>query len=374
VWAASPTDGIGPVVAEQSLRLIVNPTLGGRRVRVRLSNRYASQPVRFASAFIARSAAAGSLVPRSARRLRFARKRSVTIPAGGEVVSDDVALRFEAFQDVAVSVHVSGATGGSTQHFLALETSYATVPGAGDHASDTAGGAFTQKVGSWPYLARVEVRARNDVGAVVAVGDSITEGVGSEPGENRRYPDFLARRLATAGLPSAVQNAGISGNQVLTDGVPAFFGPALLTRLDADVIALEGARVAIVMEGTNDLGSASPASADAVIAGLQAIVARLHAAGLRVILGTQTPAKTTALRHGSPEAVAARNQINEWVRTGGGADGVVDFHLALRDPNDPDRLRAEYDSGDHLHPSSAGYQAMANAIDLGLLGAGGCPP
>jgi lysophospholipase L1-like esterase len=374
VWAASPSDGRGPTFVDQSLRLVLNPTFGGRRVRVRLSNRYGAQPVRFASAFIARREADAALVLRSARRLRFGRSRSVTVPPGGDVVSDDVAFRFAAFQDLAVTVHVGGESGASTHHLLALETSYATAPGAGDHAKDASGAAFTRQVNTRPYLVGVEVRARKAIGGVVAVGDSITDGFGSTYGANRRYPDFLARRLAAAGLPSAVQNAGISGNKVLTAGVPAFAGPALLTRLDADVIALAGVRVVILMEGTNDLGSDPPASADALIAGMQEVVARLRAAGLVVLLGTQTPAKGAVTQHGSPEAVAARNAVNEWIRTGGGADGVVDFHLALRDPNDPDRLRAEFDGGDALHPSTAGYEAMANAVDLGRLAGSACPP
>jgi lysophospholipase L1-like esterase len=370
VWAASPSDG-GAAFVDQSLRLVVNPTLGGRRVRVHLSNRYGADPVELASAFIARRASDAALVPRSARRLRFGRRRSVAIPPGGEVVSDDVGLRFAAFEDLAISIHVRGTSDPSSQHFLALETSYATAPGAGDHAKDAAGTAFTRTVGSWPYLTAIEVRARRDVGAVVAVGDSITDGFGAA-GRNHRYPDFLARRLAAAGLPSAVANAGISGNKVLTYGPPVF-GPSLGTRLDADVIALGGARVVILMEGTNDLGDEPPATADAVIAGLQAIVARLHAAGLRVILGTQAPAKGSG-SHGTPEAVAARNRINDWIRTSGVADAVVDFHLALRDPDHPDGLRPDYDAGDHLHPSTAGYEAMANAVDLSFLADRACRP
>ena len=375
VWVSSPSDALGPPFVDQSLRLVVNPTLGGHRVRVRLSNRFGSQPVHFASAFIARRASGAALVPRSSRRLRFSRRRSVAIPAGGEVVSDDVAFRFAAFQDLAVSVHVRGTSGVPSEHFLAFQTSYASGSGSGDHAKDTSAAAFTRKLGNWPYLAAVEVKAAKTMGGVVAVGDSITDGVGAPPDSNRRYPDFLARRLATAGRPlaAAVQNAGISGNQVLTDG-PPIYGRSLLTRLDADVIALAGARVVILMEGTNDLGASPPATADAVIAGLQTIVARLHTAGLRVLLGTQTPAKGALTPHGAPAAIAARNQINDWIRTGGDADGVVDFHLALRDPNDPDRFRPEYDSGDHLHPSSAGYEAMADAVDLSLLGSSTCAP
>ena len=373
MWATSPSDAQGPGFVEQSLRLVLHPTLGGRRVRVRLSNRFGSGPVRFASAFIARRASGATLVPRSVRRLRFAGRRGVTIPAGGEALSDAVAFHFAAFQYLAVSLHVQGASGASSEHFLALETSYATAPGGGDHARDAAADAFTQELASWPYLAAVEVKAPKTIGTVVAVGDSITDGWGSPMGAEERYPDFLARRLAVAGgsRAMAVVNAGISGNRVLTDSMPSILGPSLLTRLDADVV-LAGGRVAILLEGTNDLGLVPSASADAVIAGLQTIVARLHAAGLRIILGTLTPARGAPLLHGSPAAIAARNRINEWIRTGAAADGVVDFHAALRDPTDPDRLRPEYDSGDHLHPNVAGYEAMANAVDPGALATPAC--
>jgi lysophospholipase L1-like esterase len=372
VWAASPSDAAKDGFTEQSLRLIVTPTFGGRRVRVRLSNRFGRRPVTFAASWIARRESGATLVPRSSRRLRFGGRRTITIQAGEEVVSDSVPLRFEAFHDLAVGLYVRGASGPATEHMLAFQTSYASPPGSGDHTGEYAGDAFTVDSGARAYLMGVEVLAPDNVGAVVTLGDSITDGTGSPENLNERYTDFLARRLIAAGHghPSmSVLNAGLGGTGVLGDSI---YGPSAPHRLRADVIDQPGARVVIVMDGTNDT-VAGPGSAGAIIAALRTIVDQLHDAHLAVLLGTITPSKDTAYGlHGSPDAIAVRNQVNDWIRTGGGADGVVDFHAALRDPNDPDRLRPEYDSGDHLHPSVAGYQAMALAVDLGLLRGPAC--
>ena len=369
-WAASPSDAGNGGFVDQSLRLIVTPTFGGRRVRVRLSNRFGRQPVTFAASWIARRESGATLVSHSARRLRFAGRRAVTIPAGEEVVSDSVLLRFRPFQDLAVSVYVQGASGPATEHELALQTSYASPRGSGDHSGEQRGSAFTVESTKRAYITDVEVRAPSGVGAAVALGDSITDGTGPYD-VNDRYTDFLAKRLSGArGRPRlSVLNAGLGGTGLLNDAL--FFGPSALHRLNADVIDQAGASVVIVLDGTNDTGG-GPSSADEVIAALRTIVDRLHEAGLSVLLGTQTPAEGTISAHGTPAAIAARNRINDWIRTGGGADGVVDFHAAVRDPSDFDRLRPEYDSGDHLHPNAAGYDAMALAVDLGLLRAPAC--
>jgi lysophospholipase L1-like esterase len=375
VWATSPSNSASGAFVNQSLRLIVNPTFGGRRFRIRLSNRFGGTPVTFGAVTVGRRQSGASVVPHSTRKARFLRQRSVTIPAGGEVVSDRVGLKFAAFEDLAVSLYVSGASGPPTVHSIANQTSYRSPSGSGDHTADEAGTAFTQTIGSWPYLTDIEVKLAGSIGAVVTIGDSITEGFpGDDP--NARYSDFLAHRIALAGptppVGPAVQNAGISGNQLLRTG-PRIFGPPLLDRLALDALDQAGATVVIVMEGTNDLGFDPPATAAEIIAGLQTVVDQIHAAGLRVLLGTQTPSKDVP-GHGEPAAIAARNEINDWIRTSGVADGVVDFHAALRDPGDPDQLRPEFDSGDHLHPSSAGYEAMAAAVDLNLITGSACPP
>jgi len=219
------------------------------------------------------------------------------------------------------------------------------------------------------------VRAPRRVGAVVALGDSITDGFPAPFDGNGRYPDLLARRLVAAGGPPlAFQNEGISGNEVLRSGALPMFGPSLLARLNADTLDQAGVSIVILMEGTNDIGVPPAPSAAQVIAGLQEVIMRLRDAGLRVIIGTLPPCKDFALAlHGTPEAIAKRNQINDWIRTGADADGVVDFHAVLRDPADPDRLLPVYDSGDHLHPSPAGYAAMAEAVDLSFFDDPPCP-
>ncbi len=314
-----------------------------------------------------------ALVPGTRRSLRFHRKRSVTVPAGGEVVSDPRRFRYDAFQHLAVTLHLAGTSRGATEHATAIQTSYVAAAGSGDHTSDDTADAFTGKTGSWPYLTDLEVQAPRRTGAVIALGDSITDGFPGPVNGDGRYPDVLARRLAAAGTALAVQNEGISGNQILRDGPLPSFGPRLLDRLDRDVLDQAGARVVLLLEGTNDLGVPPQATAAQVIAGLQTVIDRLHAAGLRVILGTQTPCNAFSLAlHGNATAIAARNEINDWIRTSGAADGVVDFDAAVRDPNDPDGLLPEFDSGDHLHLSGAGYAAMADTVDLSLLQTDSC--
>jgi lysophospholipase L1-like esterase len=365
VWATSPSDGRGESFADQTLRLVVNPTRGGAHLRVRLSNRYGAAPVTFGGASIGLRASGADLRPGTIRALRFRHGRSVTIAPGREAVSDQVGFAFDAFQDVVVSLHVKGASGPSTEHLTAFQRSYVSAPGSGDQTRVAVATPFTRTLTTWPFLTDVEVRASRRIGAVVAVGDSITDGVGSPIDQNRRYPDVLARRLAVAGLPLAVQNEGIGGNQVLRDGTAHMFAPSLLDRLDRDVLDQTGASVVILMEGTNDFFGPSPASAAEVIDGLRTAAARMRGVGLRVILGTLPPCEIFG--------IAARNAINDWILTSGAADGVVDFHAALADPDDQDRLRPEFDSGDHLHPNAAGYAAMAGVVDLNLLANDRCP-
>ena len=310
-WPASPSDAQGPGFAHQSLRLVVRPTLGGRRVRVRLSNRFGRTPVTFAAATVARRAKGARVVAGSVRRLRFGGRETVTIAAGGEVRSDPVALRVRRFGDLAVSVHVRGATGPASRHLVALQTSYATSPGAGDRTGATDGAAYTQRLDSWPWLSGLEVSAPRRAGALVALGDSITEGFRSTADANARYPDALARRLAGSRRPVGVLNAGISFNTILRDFANPLGARSALARLGADVIAQPGVTGAIVLLGANDLGLALAARPAAVVAGLRRVVERLRVAGLRVLAGTLTPAAgATSGLHGTSAAIAARSRVN----------------------------------------------------------------
>lgn len=371
VWSSSQAVAEGASYSEQTLRLVVHPSFRGRRVRVRLSNRFGAGPVTFGSASIARRLEGASLEPGTVRRLSFGGRDGVTVAAGEQVASDPVRLRFGRFEDLAVSVHVSGVSPDASRHPLANQTSYVSAAGSGDLTARRSGAPFGEKLAGWPFLTDVEARVRRRVGALAAVGDSITDGLDSTADLNRRWPDFLARRLR--GRRLAVQNAGISGNRVLRDSPPVFpggpriFGPSLLHRLRRDVIERHGVGTAIVLAGTNDLDDNLPeaplASAGDVIGGLKEVVRRLRRSGIRPILATQTPAGDFPFgTHGSPESVAARNRINRWIRSRGLP--FADFDRAIRDPESPGELLPAFDSGDHLHPNDAGMRALARAVEL----------
>ncbi|MEA2356496.1 MAG: hypothetical protein QOD61_2625 [Solirubrobacteraceae bacterium] len=377
-WTADPSDAVNHGVVTQTQRTILTPELGGDALRVHLSNRLGLAPVTFqaASVGLRQGGAGAGLVPGSRRPVTFSGAASVTIPTGAEVTSDPVALGVKAGDDVAVSLYDAGASGPATEHLVGQQTSYFTPPGSGDHTGEDTGAAFTLPSTARYFVTSVEVRSPAPVGTVVAFGDSITDGFGGPPDQNDRYPDVLARRLAAEapGRHLGVVDAGIGGNRVLSDARPQMGGASGLDRLDTDVIGQPGATDVIVLEGVNDLGAR--ASADQVTGGLEQLVTRLHAAGLRVQLGTLTPFG----RPGPPSptvaaAEASRTAVNRWIRGGGArADATIDFDAAVRDPADRTRLDPRYDSGDHLHPNGAGRQAMARAVDLAGLAPATCHP
>jgi lysophospholipase L1-like esterase len=385
VWSASPGDAheqFSRSLAGQTARTVLTPLGSGKKLRVHLTNVFSVQPVTVDAASVARSAGGGSVKAKSLKSLRFDGDRSVTIPAGGAVASDPVGLNVKALKRLAVSTYVDPSSDGLvTEHYMGRQTSYLA---SGDRVRASGSGAYGQTTLSRFIVAGVDVRAPRSVGAVAALGDSITDGYQGDAGsgmqsqigidEDVRYPDFLARRLTRKHREQrlTVLNAGISGNRVLRDGLLPRMGPSGLSRLDRDVIGLAGVRTVIVLEGGNDIGQ-TPAGAEEVIGGLQQVVERLKAARLRVLLGTLTPAGGTAVpTYGSGAANAIRKEVNDWIRSQNVSDGVVDFDAALRDPADPSRLLPAFDSGDHLHPSSAGYQAMAAAVPVKRLGAGEC--
>lgn len=393
-WAADPTGVLGTGFDDQTLRIVLTPHVGADQLRVHLSNRFGTTPVTFDRAAVALRQSGAAIVAGSSRPLTFDGGHAVvTVPAGGEVTSDPAALTFGAFQDLAVSLHVSGAAGPATGHLIARERSYITSSRSGDHTADTDGGAFGSSTTTVDYVDAVDALAPSSVGAAVLFGDSITDGyesLGQNGGEdqsgidaNRRYPDDLARRLlAEPGGPRlSVVDAGISGNRLLADGQGGNGGPSGVTRIDPDVLGVAGATDAILLEGTNDL--ALQATADQIETGLAQVVGRLHAAGLHVLVGTLVPAGTGLLNLGglfaglyldSP-ANAVRVAVNAWIRAGRtGADGVVDFDAATRGAAQPNVLDPRYDSGDHLHPSGAGYSRMADTVDLSSLRGRPCAP
>jgi lysophospholipase L1-like esterase len=355
--------------SNQTLRLIVHASIGGSRVRVRLSNEMGSSALRIGAASIGLRGSGASLVAGSVRNLSFGGRSFATIPAGAPLVSDPVDLAVPALADLSVSIYLPDSVQGSTVHDMAVQASY--VSSAGNHVA-TPSLPVQQTISCWPFLAEVDVLP--DAGtarAIVALGDSITDGARSSGNLNRRWPDWLARRLQQECVPGsppvAVVNRGISGNCMLTDFANALIaGHDCLERFDRDVLATTGAGWLFALIGINDIvysPSANTISVDELAAGYRQLIARAHLR-LRAIGATLTPFEGQA--YYTPSREAARQQVNAWIRNGGAWDGVVDFDQALRDPAQPTRLNPAYDSGDHLHPNDAGYQAMAQAVPLNL--------
>jgi lysophospholipase L1-like esterase len=350
----------------QTLRQIVRTTLGGDRVRVTLSNVFSAAPLTIGAAHIAVRAKDAAIATGTDRVLTFSGVATTTIPAGAIIVSDPVALTVPASADLAIDLYLPDDVEGQsmTVHRAALQTNYLS---AGNHAgeADWPGAA---KITSWYYLQAVEVAAPERTSVVVAIGDSITDGSGSTSDTNNRWPDHLARRLAVQhkGAKVALLNAGIGGNRVLSEGTPEA-GINILARFDRDVLMQSGVTHVVVMEGINDIGNArenARPTAEELIAAQKQLIERAHNRGLKIYGATLTPFEGAAYYTAIGEA--KRQAVNDWIRAGKGYDGAIDFDAAVRDPTQPKRFVPEYDRGDHLHPSDAGYRAMANAIQLGL--------
>ncbi|MEV7614005.1 SGNH/GDSL hydrolase family protein [Streptomyces sp. NPDC089799] len=376
-WAASPqapTAPFGPNWSQQgfsdhTVRQVVRVSTGGTRARIELSNRYGGTPLRITGATVAKAAAGGAVRPGSVRQLTFGNSRSLTIPAGGTAHSDGVPFPVGALESVTVTLYLAGPTGPATFHHFAGATSYRAT---GDHRSDVTGTAFTETSTSWYYLSGVEVSGGRDSrrrDGVVTFGDSVTDGVGSSTDADNRYPDELAERFVAAGRPRSVLNHGIGGNQVTNDW--AWAGEKGVARFRKDVLSEPGVGTVILMEGLNDIGGSLPeavggptprVSVDRLIEGHRTLIRQAHARGIKVIGSTLTPIKGSF--YDTPDNEARREAFNEWVRTSGAYDAVVDFDRVVSDPQDRHRILPAYDSGDHIHPGDAGYRAMAQALDL----------
>jgi lysophospholipase L1-like esterase len=355
-------------LTDQTERAMIHATIGGRAVRVRLSNVFGTGPVTFSDVAVAARAAGAAVVAGSSRRLTFGGRRAVTIGAGQQVVSDPVRFRVRPEEDLAISLAAKGSTGPATLHSLAVATSYVTAADTGDHAADVTGAAFTTTIASWLFVDGMDVVPTDESASIVAFGDSITDGFRSTFDANRRWPDDLARRLlARPEDPQlSVLNAGISGNRLLTDSPQ--FGVKALDRLDRDVLDQAGVRDVVVLLGINDIGQL-PHQFDPnqIIGALRQIIARAHARHLKVFGATLLPFKnTTIANYYTPQGDVTRQAVNQWIRTSGAFDGVIDFDRTMRSAADPLMLNPAFDSGDHLHPNDAGYQAMADSIPLGL--------
>jgi lysophospholipase L1-like esterase len=341
----------------QTIRQIVRTSIGGNRVRVVLSNAFGTAPIEVGAGHVALREKDAAIVASSAKRLTVSGASTFTVLAGATVVTDPVELAVAPVSDLVVDLYLPGDLGVGTSpvttHNGASQTNF--VSETGNHSGEAALPA-SGRSGAWFLIARVEVAAPAGTAAVVTFGDSITDGARSTADMNNRWPDQLARRLAARKGPGvAVLNAGISGNRVLGDGA----GVSALARFDRDVLMQTGVTHVIVMEGINDIGIArsnpSPSAAD-LIAGHKQLIERAHARGLKIYGATLTPYEGAG--YFSPEGEAKRQALNQWIRTSGAYDGVIDFDMITRDPAAPTKFLPAYDSGDHLHPGDAGYKAM----------------
>ncbi len=349
--------------SNQTVRMIVHTSIGGRRLRLQLTNPFGSVPVEVGSAHIALRDKDSAIFPASDRSITVNGSKTFRMIPGNTLITDPVDLEFAPLSDLAVSLYFPASTGPLATHSLGLHTTY--ISGEGDF---TAQPAIAEPITTAAYywISAIDVMAPASAAAIVTLGDSITDGAASTPNTDRMWPARLAARLqankATANI--AVINEGISGNRLLMDGS----GVAALARLDHDVLVQSGAKWLMVLEGINDIGNQTRVntgltSAD-LIGALKQIVERAHALGIKVVGCTLTPYGGAG--YASEAGEVMRQAENDFIRKSGVFDAVVDFDAAVRDPQDPKQFRADMHSGDHLHPSDAGYQVMADAIDLSI--------
>ena len=379
-WAAAPQPfmpGNLETFENQSVRLIVHISLGATKLRIKLSNRFGTEPLLLGAAHVARRSVGADIEPGSDRELTFAGLRTVSVPRGSSISSDPVDLEVKGLTDLAISFYLPRTTTATTSHFLALQENYVSA----NHEDVTGVTSFPvgKDSSTWPFLTGVDVIAQGGERAIVAFGDSTVDGDGSTSGENHRWPDLLATRLQVAGQPLGILNEGIIGNRLLRASprsdreFGAAFGASGLARFDRDALAQPGVRWVIVRLGINDIGfpgafagAGKPVRVQSLIAGYRHLVAQAHERGIRMMGMTLTPFEnaTLATRFFTSEKEALRQAINSWIRTSHAFDAVVDLDALLRDPNRPERLLPLYDSGDHLHLNDAGYAVTANAIPL----------
>lgn len=365
---------------DATLRQVVRTTIGGPSIRLRISNLFGTEPLRIGSVRVARSAdpASARIESESARPVSFSGHEAVTIPAGAEYVSDPVELAVAPMSHVAISMHLPEPPARQTSHPGSRATSYLVH---GDRTGDgDLRGAKT--VDHWYQIARLSIAAPNAAAALAVIGDSITDGFGVKPNSDTRWPDYLARRMQASPDTRhlALINLGKGGNRILLDGL----GPNMLARFERDVLDQPGVRYFVILGGVNDLGSLTreaPASAEAhkamvdgITGAYRQMVLRARERGVKAIGATILPFGGSGYYHPDAATEADRQAINAWIRAPGNFDAVIDFDAVMRSRSDPTRLDPAYDSGDGLHPSIAGYEAMAAAVPLDLFtGAGsGC--
>ncbi|WP_328636604.1 GDSL-type esterase/lipase family protein [Streptomyces canus] len=363
-WGPAMVKG-GQSFTSQTIRMVVHNNTSGAGLRIRLSNLRSTTALSVGAVTVAVQSSGATAVAGTTHTVTFGRSATPTIPAGQELTSDVIPMPVAAEQNLLVSVYLPGTTGASTYHNDAHQTSYLSAASTGNHAAEEAPTNFTTTTARWFYVAGLDVVSPTVRGTVVAIGDSITDGSSATDNANQRWPDYLARRLQaeSGGQRLGVADAGIGGNRVVTDSPNTGQGIAAVTRFSHDVLTQPGVKDVILLEGINDINNTTtPTSADQIIAGYQTMIDQAHQAGVRILGGTILPNSTQ-----TTEKAAIRAQVNQWIRTSGAFDAVIDFDAALRDPANPAQLLPAYDSGDHLHPNSAGMQAMANTVNLSLL-------
>jgi lysophospholipase L1-like esterase len=348
-----------PGLTGNTLRQVVQVSIGGEKLRVRFSNDFGTNPVTMTSVHLALSAGGSAIKTDTDQALTFKGKPSVTIPAGESVLSDAFDFPLTPFSKLAVTIAFGDTSGAVTGHPGSRSTSYLQAGDAAT-AADLPNAVTTQH---WYILNGIDVKEKDLEGAVVTLGDSITDGRGSGTDKNDRWPDDLARRLQTdphtAGV--ALLNEGIGGNCVVRSGL----GPTALSRFHRDVLSQSGARWLIILEGVNDIGGSHDESvATNLIAAYENFIRQAHTKHILVYGATILPFGKSF--YDSPAHEAARESVNNWIRTSGQFDAVVDFDASMRDPQNPSCLQSVADSGDHLHPNETGYKMMAEAIDLKL--------
>ena len=388
--AAQPSLPTPQTYSNQTLRLIVHTSIGGPKVRIKISNAYGDKPLVIGTAHIARRAAAAETEPGSDRALMFSGQTSTTIAAGSTVTSEAVDLEVAPLADLAVSIFLPETTRATTVHNLAKQTNY--ISAEGDHTADQKF-PVVKTTRSWAFLTEVEVAAAPRAAAIVAFGASLTDGDGTTVDTNRRWPDVLAERLQRDGTTElSLLNKGIIGNRLLhdspTDAAEGRFGRVLgesgLKRFERDVLAQPGVKYVVLGLGINDIafpGSLTPATeeitAEMIIDGYRQLIARAHRNGVKIIgttnppfensfLALPPPAKTITFYTSEKESV--RQKVNQWILRSGEFDAVVDLDRVLRDPDHPTQINPTYDSGDHLHPNNAGTIVEGNAFPLTLFG------
>jgi lysophospholipase L1-like esterase len=372
-WATAPTGAgagaSGAGFTNQTIRMTIHASVGGDQARIRLSNAFGTQDLDVGHATVGVPAAPGSadVVSGSLHQVTFDGTSSVTIPRGGETWSDPVDMAVPASHDLTVSIWLPVATGPATWHFIAREN---TWRGEGDHAADTTGSALATKTTSWYFLTGLDVRNRFSDGSVVVLGDSISDGYMTTVNGDKRWPDLLGARLAARperDHAPGVLNTGVSGAMLSGDGIDIKLnelGVNAMARLDRDVFSQTGVKTVVLELGINDIWIRHDGP-DAIITRMRQVISRVHQHGLRIVVCTLSPWR--GYTQWTAELDKTRYVVNDWVRSASGADGVIDFDALLRDPEQPDRLRPQWDSGDHIHPNDAGNQAMANAVPLDLV-------